>query len=150
MINAEAMRTPWAKPVITTQPKGDITLVNLKTFYKVTWTGGFAPGKVHQKVLLGTPVQIRPKLATGGLTYDFGDGESFGPTTSLGGVWPDGDVVHTYLKRGEFTARVTTQWTAEFSIDGGRTWDDITATVDVPGPTTVVTVKEKRAVLVNN
>ena len=37
---------------------------------------------------------------------------------------------------------------ADFSLDG-RTWDEIPSTVTVPGPSTKVTVKEARAVLVN-
>ena len=87
-----------------------------------------------------------PKLV--GFTYHFGDGETFGPTDSLGGVYPDGDVVHTYRRPGEFTTRVTTTFGADFSLDGGASWDEIPTTVDVPGPSTTVTVKEAKAVLV--
>ena len=106
-LKAAFMRTPWAKPTITTQPKGDVTLVNLDTFYRVTWSGaGFEPDETDRRVLRGIPVSIRPKLV--GFTYHFGDGETYGPTDSLGGVYPDGDVVHTYLRPGEFTTRVTT------------------------------------------
>jgi hypothetical protein len=149
MVNAAALRTPWADPIVTTEPRGDLTVVNLLTFYRVRWSAeGYQPGEVATKVLLGIPVKIRPKLAGPAFTYDFGDGHRLGPTASPGGVYPDGDVTHVYTSPGVFDTRVTTTWTAEFSIDGGRTWDDITATVDVPGPTTTVTVKQARAVLV--
>jgi hypothetical protein len=147
-ITAAFMRTPWAKPAVRIQPEGEVTLLNLKTFYRVSWSkGGFEPGEVDVKTLLGVRVHIRPKLV--GLTYQFGDGTSEGPTTSTGGTWPDGDVTHTYTKRGEFDTRVVTTVGADVSLDG-RAWFEIPQTVDVPGPVTRVTVKEARAVLVND
>jgi hypothetical protein len=147
-ITAAFMRTPWAKPTVRIQPEGEVTLVNLKTFYRVSWSEeGFEPGEVDVKTLLGVRVHIRPKLV--GFTYEFGDGASEGPTTSTGGVWPDGDVTHTYRDRGEFDTRVVTTFGADVSLDG-RDWFEIPQTVDVPGPVTTVTVKEARAVLVND
>jgi hypothetical protein len=146
-LKAAFMRTPWAKPTISTQPIGGTTLVNLETFYRVDWSAsGFEPGEVDHRVLRGVGVAIRPKLV--GFTYSFGDGQSFGPTSSLGGTYPDGDVVHVYREPGEFTTRVVTTFGAQFSLDGGASWEDIPATVDVPGPTTTVTVREAKAVLV--
>ena len=147
-IRAQFMRTPWAKPQISSQPAGNVTLVNLKTFYRVNWsTQGFGPGEVDASNLLGFTVRIRPKVV--GFTYLFGDGDTFGPTTSTGGVYPDGDVTHTYRKRGEYPVRVQTTWGADFSIDGS-TWDEIPDTVTVSGPPTTITVKEAKAVLVND
>ncbi|MDV3223518.1 PKD domain-containing protein, partial [Intrasporangium sp.] len=145
-ITAQFMRTPWAKPQISTQPVGDTTLVNLTTFYEVRWSSaGFEPGEVDRSLLRGIPVSIRPKLV--GFTYVFGDGESFGPTRSVGGTYPDGDVTHVYAKPGSYQVRVDTTFGADFSLDG-RTWDPIPSTVTVPGPTTTVTVREAKAVLV--
>jgi hypothetical protein len=147
-ITAAFMRTPWAEPTVRIQPEGEVTLVNLKTFFRVSWgAAGFEPGEVDVKTLLGVRVHLRPKLV--GLTYEFGDGTSEGPTTSAGGVWPDGDVTHTYTKRGEFDARVVTTFGGEVSLDG-RDWFEIPQTVEVPGPVTTVTVREARAVLVND
>lgn len=147
-IRAQFMRTPWAKPQISSQPAGNVTLVNLKTFYRVNWsTQGFGPGEVDVSNLLGFTVRIRPKVV--GFTYVFGDGDTFGPTTSTGGVYPDGDVTHTYRKRGEYPVRVQTTWGADFSIDGS-TWDEIPDTVTVSGPSTTITVREAKAVLVND
>ncbi|EWT03146.1 hypothetical protein N865_01645 [Intrasporangium oryzae NRRL B-24470] len=147
-LKAQFMRTPWAKPQVSSQPKGNITLVNLTTFYRVDWsTGGFAPGEVDQSVLRGIPVRIRPKLV--GFTYVFGDGTTYGPTVSTGGVYPKGDITHVYRERGEFPTRVLTTFGADFSLDGTR-WDPIPSTVTVPGPVTTITVREAQAVLVNH
>src|SRR4051794_3269717 len=146
-LKAQFMRTPWSKPQISSQPAGNTTLVNLRTFYKVNWTAkGFEPGEVDRSVLRGIPVQIRPKLTS--FTYVFGDGSTVGPTTSTGGVYPDGDITHVYRSRGESPVRVDTTFGADFSLDGS-TWDEIPSTVTVPGPSTTVTVREARGVLVN-
>ncbi|WP_374968753.1 hypothetical protein [Terrabacter sp. BE26] len=146
-LKAAFMRTPWSKPQISSQPAGNTTLVNLLTFYKVNWTTtGFQPGEIDRSVLRGIPVQIRPKLV--GFTYLFGDGSKMGPTTSTGGVYPDGDVTHTYRTKGKYPVRVDTTFGADFSLDGS-TWEEIPSTVTVPGPPTTVTVREAKGVLVN-
>jgi hypothetical protein len=147
-IRAAFMRTPWAEPRVRIQPEGEVTLVNLKTFFRVSWGGeGFEPGEVDVKTLLGVRVHLRPMLV--GFTYEFGDGVGLGPTVSAGGVWPEGDVTHVYSRRGEFGARVVTTFGGEVSLDG-REWFEIPQTVQVPGPVTRVTVREARAVLVND
>ncbi|GAA5032839.1 hypothetical protein GCM10023258_32200 [Terrabacter aeriphilus] len=147
-LKAQFMRTPWAKPQVTSQPAGNTTLVNLPTFYAVNWAAkGFEPGEVDRSVLRGITVQIRPKLI--GFTYVFGDGSTLGPTSSRGGVYPDGDVTHVYRTPGARPVRVDTTFGADFSLDGRR-WDEIPSTVTVPGPTTTVTVREARSVLVNH
>ncbi len=146
-IRAQFLRTPWAKPQISSQPAGNTTLVNLTTFYKVNWAPrGFQPGEVDSSVLQGIPVRIRPKLV--GFTYVFGDGSTLGPTSSVGGVYPDGDVTHVYRGPGAFPVRVNTTFGADFSLDG-TTWDEIPSTVTVPGPATTVTVREAKGVLVS-
>lgn len=146
-IRAAFMRTPWSKPQISSQPAGNVTLVNLTTFYQVNWgTAGFQPGEVDASVLRGIPVRIRPKLV--GFTYTFGDGSSMGPTTSPGGIYPDGDITHIYEDKGTFNVRVNTTFGADFSLDG-TSWDAIPDTVTVPGPTTSITVREANSVLVN-
>jgi hypothetical protein len=147
-LKAAFMRTPWSKPQISSQPAGNTTLVSLKTFFKVDWAArGFEPGEVDSSVLRVIPVQIRPKLV--GFTYVFGDGSTTGPTTSSGGVYPDGDVTHVYRDKGRFPVHVDTTFGADFSLDG-RTWDEIPSTVTVPGPSTTVTVREAKSVLVNH
>ncbi len=130
-IKAQFMRTPWSRPQLSTQPAGNTTLVNLTTFYRVSWAPrGFEPGEVDESVLRGIPVRIRPKLI--GFTYVFGDGTTHGPTASTGGVYPDGDVTHVYEGKGEFAARVDTTFGADFSLDGSS-WDEIPSTVTRSG-----------------
>ncbi len=141
--------TKWATPQVATQPEGNITLVGLKTFYRIGWsTTGFEPGEVDvidPAGMLGHRVEIRPRVAS--VTYVFGDGQSSPPTTSMGGTYPKGDVVHAYSKAGRYAARVDVTWTADFRVDGGA-WSPIPGEVVVPGPSTEVTVKTAKAVLV--
>jgi len=151
MIERAFHTTPWAKPVITTEPKGNVTLVALDTFYKVNWSSdGFQPNEVEPidpATMLGFEVDIRPRLDH--FTYFFGDGQDFGPTSNEGGVYPSGGITHQYLKAGDYPARVDTTFGGEFRINGGA-WAPIPDTVTVPGPPTNVTVKTARAELVNH
>ena len=149
MIREAFHLTKWATPQIATQPEGNITLVNLKTFYRVGWSAeGFEPGEVDALDpgrMLGHQVEIRPRVQS--FTYVFGDGTSSPPTTSLGGVYPKGDIVHSYVNSGQYAARVDVTWTADFRINGGA-WAPIPDQAVVPGPVTQVTVKTAKAVLV--
>jgi len=148
MIQEAFHTTPWARPVITTEPKGDITLVGLDTYYKVNWTTqGFQPGEIEPFTLLATPVEVRITLDH--FTYFFGDGQDFGPTSNEGGVYPSGGITHQYPKAGDYPARVDTTFGGEFRINGGP-WAPIPDTVTVPGPATNVTAKTARAELVNH
>lgn len=141
--------TPWSEAGISTQPKGDVTLVNLKTFYQVGWSAsGFEPGEVDAldpATMFGFKVDVRPKLM--GFVYHFGDGASEGPTTSTGGVYPNGDIVHTYREPGTYQTNVTATFGADFRINGGA-WLNLPSTVVVQQPATRVTVREAKAVLV--
>lgn len=141
--------TRWSKGGISTQPKGNVTLVNLKTFYKVDWTSaGFEPGEIDAldpDTMFGFKVEVRPKLM--GFVYHFGDGRSAGPTTSRGGTYPDGDIVHTYTKPGKYQTNVEATFGADFRINGGG-WINLPDTVVVQQPSTPVMVREARAVLV--
>lgn len=147
MVLNQFHHTPWAKASISTQPVGNVTLVNLKTFYQVNWSAeGYQPEEVDPTIMLGMRVEIRPKLV--GFTYVFGDGQTYGPTLSPGGVWPDGNVTHTYPNPGSYGTRVDTTFGGEFRINSGP-WTTIPDTVTVPGPVTTITVKTANAVLVN-
>ena len=151
MIRDAFNHTPWAKPQISTQPKGDVTLVGLDTFYKVNWTAeGFQPGEVDAidpARMNGYHVDVRVKLVN--FMWLFGDGQTFGPTTSEGGVYPSGNITHQYLRGGAFPASVNTIFGGEFRIDGGD-WAPIPDTVTVPGPATTVTVRTAQAELVSH
>jgi len=142
--------TRWATAQVATQPEGNVTLVGLKTFYRVGWSAeGFEPGEVDvvdPARMLGHRVEIRPRVQS--FTYVFGDGQSSAPPTSMGGTYPKGDVVHTYGVAGRYATRVDVMWTADFRVDGGG-WAPIPDQVVVSGPATEVTVKTAKAVLVN-
>ena len=150
MLRDAMHNTPWATASISTQPVGDVTLVGLKTFYRLNWSSqGYEPGEleaIDPARMLGRRVEIRPKVDH--FTYVFGDGATFGPTRSPGGVYPNGDITHAYPKTGSYAVRVDTTFTADFRVDGGP-WTAIPETVTVTGPVTTVTVKAARAVLVN-
>ncbi len=94
---------------------------------------------------MGIPVDIRVKLV--GFMWSFGDGQTFGPTTSEGGVYPSGNITHKYLGGGAYPASVTTTFGGDFRINGGE-WAPIPNTAVVPGPATTVTVRTAEAQLV--
>lgn len=151
MIRQAFHLTPWATPRLTTQPKGDVTLVGLDTYYQVNWsTTGYQPEEIEPidpAAMLGYQVEIKVKLDH--FTYLFGDGHTFGPTPYEGGVYPTGTITHQYQQPGTYPAQVETTFGAEFRINGGA-WAPIPDTVTVPGPTTTVTVKTARAQLVSS
>ena len=146
MIQEAFHRTPWATASLGFQPAKNRTYVNLVNFYSANWsTSGFGPGEVDAidpALMFGHRVEIRPKLAN--LVYHFGDGQSEGPTTSLGGKAPNGDVRHVYKKSGTYNAYVTVTWGADFRIDGGA-WLDIDDTVAVDQPASTITALQARA-----
>lgn len=143
MIQRAFRELPFTRPAVRIQPEGDVTLVNLPTFYRVTWpTAGYAPGEVATVTLLGRTVRIKP--AAKSYTYSFGDGATQGPTADPGGTYPDGGIRHTYVRHGvaPVTARAT--FSGQYSLDGS-TWQDIDVTVPITGPATMVRIREARA-----
>lgn len=149
MIRDAFHNTPWATATISTQPHGNVTLVGLATYVKVVWSEtGYQPGEVDTldpARMLGMRVEIRPEVDH--FTYVFGDGQTFGPTRSEGGVWPTGDIIHTYTTPGTYAVRVDTTFTGDFRVNGGP-WTRIADTVTIRGPATDVQVKTARPVLV--
>jgi hypothetical protein len=95
----------------------------------------------------GYHVDVRVKLVN--FMWQFGDGQTFGPTMSEGGVYPSGNITHQYLKGGAYPTSVDTIFGGEFRIDGGD-WAPIPDTVTVPGPATTVTVRTAQAELVSH
>ncbi len=147
-IQREFSLTPWSRPTLAMQPPNGQTLIGMPTFYRVVFpAAGYSPGEIHAVTLLGYRFEIRPVLV--GYTYHFGDGASFGPTTSAGGVYPDGDIQHAYTTTGTKTPTVTVRYTGEFRIGTG-VWAPIPGAVNVTGPAGSITVREARAVLVNH
>jgi hypothetical protein len=141
--------TPWATATVLTQPEGNTTLVNLPVYARISWSvQGYQPGEIDTldpASMFGLTVQIRPKVDH--YTYVWGDGTTTGPSRSDGGVWPTGDITHSYPSPGTYQARVDTTFTGDFRINGGP-WTQIPDTVTITGPTTTITVHAAKAVLV--
>lgn len=124
-IEREFSRTPLATPRATSQPPGGATLVNLPTYFQLTFpeaTDSYGPGQTRSLTLLDTPVQLRIRASH---TYDFGDGTRHGPTTSPGGPYPTGDVTHTYRTAGQVTPSATTTYAADYRFADGP-WTPLT------------------------
>ena len=129
MILKQFHDTNFAHPTVSVQPVNGRTLVNLPTYFELKWPeAGFQPDEVDTTTLIGRQVRIKPALKQA--VYVFGDGQSFGPTTSLGGPHPTGDVTHTYRSTANAQVRVDVTYSGQFSVDGGP-W------IDVPGEATV-------------
>jgi hypothetical protein len=118
----------------------------LPTFFEVTWAkAGAQPGEIDTTTLLGHQVRIRPKAKS--YTYYFGDETRFGPTTSPGGIYPNGDITHVYPKRGVYHTHIEVDYGGEYSVDGG-VWRPIPGTVHISGPVQPLTVKASYARLI--
>ncbi|MGL4176911.1 MAG: hypothetical protein ACRCSN_12630, partial [Dermatophilaceae bacterium] len=146
MIRSAFRDTAFATAGVNIQPEGDLTLVNLPTWFQTVVQGpGYGPNETRTVTLLGTRVQIRPVLATA--TYHLGASTVIGPTSSLGGPHPDGDIVAKYPSAGAYPARTDITYTGQFRLPGGA-WTDIPGQVTITGAPTTLTVKEARARLV--
>jgi len=112
----------------------------------VKWpAAGFQPGEIDTTALLGNQVRIRPTVES--YTYVFGDGTTSGPTSSPGGIFPDGDITHAYTKAGTYTSHIDITYGGEFSVGGGA-WIPIPDTATVAGLLQPLTVKTAHARLV--
>ncbi|WP_289020025.1 hypothetical protein [uncultured Ornithinimicrobium sp.] len=132
MIVEQFHRTDFALPQTVIQPPDGTALVNLPVYFELAWPdAGFSPAEVDTTTLVGRQVRIRPTLV--GATYVTGDGTAIGPTTSLGGPYPDGDVTHTYDQPADVAPFITVEYGGEVSVDGGP-WTTIPSTATVDGP----------------
>ncbi|NYG07175.1 hypothetical protein BJ986_001662 [Phycicoccus badiiscoriae] len=146
MVLAAFHDTAFAKPTLEVQPKGNVTLVTLPTYFETRWPGtGFEPGEVDHvdpARMAGFRVEIRPRLKS--VVYLYGDGTSSGPTTSLGGPYPTGDITKSYSRAGDFTIRAAATYTGEFRVNGGE-WIDIPGNVTIQGTPETLQVKTAKA-----
>ena len=69
------------------------------------------------------------------------------PTTSSGGIYPDGDITHTYPTPGLYPTRIDITYSGEFSVNAGA-WIPIPDTVTIAGAIQPLTVKTAHARLV--
>ena len=145
-------RLPFARPSVSVQPVGNVTLVNLPTFYQAVWPNGagLKPGDIsHPVQLLSWSIEF----AISALSYDFdfGDGTSSGAVADSGGGYPDGTIRHTYGQPSPgVTVRVDSRLTAKYRVNGGA-WTELDAVADLTdAPVTTLQVREATARLVAN
>ncbi len=132
MILDQFHRTDFALPTISIEPPDGRTLVNLPVYYELLWPdSGFEPGETDTTDIIGHEVRIRPTLDS--VTYHFGDGASAGPTASLGGPYPHGDIRHEYTSAAQVAPHITVVYGGEVSVDGSS-WSLIPGTATVDGP----------------
>lgn len=103
--------------------------------------------------LFSRPVTVR--FTPVAYVFDHGDGST--RTSPTGGTtWAALGVPqfsatatsHPYTARGVYAARVIVQYTA--ATDFGTGWRDIPGTLEIPGPTTEITILEARTALVHH
>jgi hypothetical protein len=149
MVLAAFHDTDFAKPTLDVEPRGNVTLVTLPTYFETRWPRvGYQPGEIDQvdpARMAGFRVEIRPKVKS--ISYDYGDGSSSGSTTSLGGPYPNGDVTKTYTRAGDFAVRADVTYSGEFRVNGGE-WIAIPGDVTIQGTPENLTVKTAHARLV--
>ena len=141
----EAFRqVDFALPAVNVQPEGNVTLVNLPTYFEVQWPElGVQPREIAEVQLLGRNVQIRPVGKS--FVYRFGDGDQLGPTSDVGGPYPDGKVRHTYTRPAKSAmVSVVATYGGEFSVDEGP-WQEVGETITINGPAEGVRILEARA-----
>lgn len=142
-VRAAFRQVPFALPQVHVQPEGDVTLVNLPTFFEVRWPArGVQPGEVARVDILGRSVRVRPLVRS--FVYRFGDGDRLGPTSDAGGVYPEGTVRHVYARPATVMVSVSATYGGQFSVDGGP-WQQVGETITLTGPATGVQVLEARA-----
>jgi hypothetical protein len=84
MIVAAFHDTDFAKPTVEIEPKGNVTLVTLPTYFQTMWPRqGYQPGEVDQvdpARMAGFRVEVRPMIKS--ISYVYGDGSTSGATTA--------------------------------------------------------------------
>jgi hypothetical protein len=137
--------TDFSVPTVNIQPENDVTLVNLPTFFELRFPeAGFGPDEVDTPDparLLGYRIEVRPRLKS--VTYHLGT-TTIGPTTSLGGPHPTGDIRATYTQPGKHQVRADIVYTGQFRVSGSQ-WFDIPGDVNLRGTPVTLTVREATA-----
>lgn len=148
MIVEQFHRTDFALPQTVIQPPDGRTLVNLPVYFELGWPEeGHAPQDIDTTTIVGHEVRIRPTLI--GATYVTGDGASIGPTTSLGGPYPDGDITHDYSTAADIAPYISVEYGGEVSVDGGS-WRTIPGSAVIDGPSSPLQVLTSRNRLYND
>ena len=138
-------RTEFALPHASIQPPGGRSLVNLPVYFETTWPEtGFEPGEIDTIDMAGSEVRLRPTLVA--VTYHTGD-IPIGPTTSLGGPYPHGDITYTYTSPTTVNPYISIEYGGEYSINGSP-WGTIPSTAVIDGPASPLQLLESRNRLV--
>ena len=136
MIREAFHNTDFTVPTVNIQPEGDLTLVNLPTFFEAKFPeSGLGTGELDEvrRVLMAVTARL--------------GGRPVGPTASLGGPYPNGDVRATYSSAGTHQVRADIVYTGQFRV-GGSEWFDIPGEVDLTGTPVTLTVAEAKSRLV--
>ena len=148
MIVEQFHRTDFALPQAILKPPDGRTLVNLPVYFQLAWPeDGFEPSEIDTTTIVGHEVRIRPTLI--GATYLTGDGTSIGPTKSLGGPYPDGDITHEYVDAADVGPYISVEYGGEVSVDGGD-WTTIPSSAVIDGPAAPLEVLTSRNRLYDN
>jgi hypothetical protein len=116
------------------------TLVNLDT---IVYTDE-SKVSTAQVAILGFPVDVEATPMS--YRWSFGDGTTL-TTTTPGKPYPAKEITHKYLKRGNVSLTLTTNYAARFRVAGGA-WQYIDGMVPITGPVTPLEVREAVPVLV--
>jgi hypothetical protein len=137
--SAALRRLPLPPSTLRVQPPNGRTLVNFATnFY--TDREEFT----RTVRLLGQQVELR--ITPARFTWRFDDRES-ATTTTPGTPYPDLEVTHDYLVKGEVHPRVDTTYTADFRVNGGA-WRPVPGSVTIEGDPVALEVVEASPILV--
>lgn len=138
---------PFAKPTVNIQPEGDVTLVNLPTYFEAQWPSGkLGPGDISKPVqLLSWSIEFRIDPAE--YNYTYGDGTASGPTADLGGPHPEGRIRHTYQQPNPAAAvKVDATLTGSYRVNGGANWIPLSGVADLQDePVVTLEVREAKA-----
>ena len=122
---AVAMRlVPLPPLVLQVQPSNGRTLVNFDT----NFFAEAQPVDIPMN-LLGQHVDLHAVPSR--FSWWFGDGESL-VTSEPGAPYPDLEVTHRYLKKGQVAPSVDTTYIATYRVNGGRSID-VKGEVTIPG-----------------
>jgi PKD domain len=126
---------------VKVQPTGR-TLVNLDT---IVYTDD-SKVSTTTVTLLGFPVVVEATPIS--YTWRFGDGSPALTTSTPGKPYPSKEITHKYMRRGDVSLTLTTNYAARFNVaDTG--WQYVQGTIPVTGPATALQVREAVPVLVD-
>ena len=139
LVAAAFRRLPLPASDLLVQPPNGRTLVNFDTNF-------FTDGDELSRTvtLLGRQVELRIWPERYG--WRFGDGATRW-TSGPGAAYPDLEITHRYLRKGQVAPSVDTTYAAQFRVGGGP-WRDVAGTVTIPGTPEALRIVTARPALV--